>query len=138
MHRVEKLHYYFNYKGTVVSTFTPKINIKKFSLFSTQQIWFSQEAAVTYLSIINRLVAMYLLRGRHRSIYIILHEFQNGKEFVQPFNARIKSLPATLPDEISLIYAWKTNKYTNSFRLLIMYGSSYMFRHYVAILREHS
>jgi hypothetical protein len=40
---------------------------------------------------------------------------------------------------ISLIYAWKTNKYTNySFALLIMYGSSYMFRHYIAILRERS
>jgi hypothetical protein len=34
---------------------------------------------------------------------------------------------------ISLIYAWKTNKYTNfSFNLLIMYGSSYMFRHCIA------
>jgi hypothetical protein len=33
----------------------------------------------------------------------------------------------------------KTNKYTNySFSLLIMYGSSYMFRHYTAILSEHS
>jgi hypothetical protein len=40
---------------------------------------------------------------------------------------------------ISLIYVWKTNKYTNySFSLLIMYGSSYMFRHYIAILRERS
>jgi hypothetical protein len=40
---------------------------------------------------------------------------------------------------ISLIYAWKTNKYTNySFSLLIMYGSSYMFRHYIAIFRERS
>jgi hypothetical protein len=29
------------------------------------------------------------------------------------------------------------NKYTNnSFSLLIMYGSSYMFWHYIAILRE--
>jgi hypothetical protein len=38
---------------------------------------------------------------------------------------------------ISLIYAWKTNKYTKySLSLLIMYGSSYMFRHYIAILRE--
>jgi hypothetical protein len=38
---------------------------------------------------------------------------------------------------ISLIYAWKTNKYTNySFSLLIMYGTSYMFRHYIGILRE--
>jgi hypothetical protein len=33
----------------------------------------------------------------------------------------------------------KTNKYTNYlFGLLIMYGSSYMFRHYIAILRERS
>jgi hypothetical protein len=33
----------------------------------------------------------------------------------------------------------KTNKYTNySFNLLIMYGSSYMFRHYIAILGERS
>jgi hypothetical protein len=40
---------------------------------------------------------------------------------------------------ISLIYAWKTNKYTNySFSLLIVYGSYFMFRHYIAILRECS
>src|SRR5215510_1924062 len=33
----------------------------------------------------------------------------------------------------------KTNKYANySFSLLIMYGSSYMFRHYIAIFRERS
>jgi hypothetical protein len=33
----------------------------------------------------------------------------------------------------------KTNKYTNySFSLLIMYGSSYMFRYYIAIFRERS
>jgi hypothetical protein len=33
----------------------------------------------------------------------------------------------------------KNNKYTNySFSLLIMYGSSYMFRHYIAIFRERS
>src|SRR5215510_5286297 len=33
----------------------------------------------------------------------------------------------------------KTNKYTNySFSLLIMYGSSYMFRPYIAIFRERS
>src|SRR5215831_12733714 len=31
----------------------------------------------------------------------------------------------------------KHNKYTNySFSLLIMYGSSYMFRHYIGIFRE--
>jgi hypothetical protein len=40
---------------------------------------------------------------------------------------------------ISFIYAWKTNKCKHySFSLLIMYGISYMFRHYVAILRERS
>jgi hypothetical protein len=40
---------------------------------------------------------------------------------------------------ILLIYAWKTNKCTNYwFSLLIMYGSSYMLRHYIAILRERS
>jgi hypothetical protein len=40
---------------------------------------------------------------------------------------------------ISLIHEWKTNKYTNySFRLLIMYGSSYMFRHYIVIIRDRS
>jgi hypothetical protein len=40
---------------------------------------------------------------------------------------------------ILLICTWKINKYTNySFNLLIKYGSSYMFRHYIAILREHS
>jgi hypothetical protein len=40
---------------------------------------------------------------------------------------------------ISLIHAWKTNKYTNYlFSLLIMYGSSYVFRHYIAIFRERS
>jgi hypothetical protein len=33
----------------------------------------------------------------------------------------------------------KTNKYTNySFSLLIMYGSSYMFRHYISIIWERS
>jgi hypothetical protein len=38
---------------------------------------------------------------------------------------------------ISLIYAWKTNKYSNySFSLLILYGSSYMFRNYNAIFME--
>jgi hypothetical protein len=38
---------------------------------------------------------------------------------------------------ISLIYAWKPNKCTKySFSLLIMYGSSNMFRHYIVILRE--
>jgi hypothetical protein len=65
----------------------------------------------------------------------------------EPFNSGIKSLRATLPDEtfllgnlllepcISLIYAWKPNKYTNySFSLIIIYGSSYMCRHYIAIL----
>jgi hypothetical protein len=67
-----------------------------------------------------------------------------------PFNAGNKSLRATLPDEIftwdfdflpciSLIYAWKTNKYIHySFSLLNMYGSSYMFRHYIAIFRDRS
>jgi hypothetical protein len=62
---------------------------------------------------------------------------------------------------ILLIYAWKTNKYTDySFSLLIMYGNSYgsqgqteravalqeeeengsfyMFRHYITIIRERS
>jgi hypothetical protein len=44
-----------------------------------------------------------------------------------------------LEPRISLIYAWKTNKcYNYSFSLLIMYGSSYMFRHYIAILRKRS
>jgi hypothetical protein len=44
-----------------------------------------------------------------------------------------------LEQYISLIYVWKTNKYINySFILLIMYGSSYMFRHYIAIIRERS
>ena len=38
---------------------------------------------------------------------------------------------------ISLICVLKPNKYTNyPFSLLIMYGSSYMFRHYIAILGE--
>jgi hypothetical protein len=33
----------------------------------------------------------------------------------------------------------KTNKFSNySFSLLIMYGSSYMFRYYIAIVRERS
>jgi hypothetical protein len=36
-------------------------------------------------------------------------------------------------------YAWKTNKCNNcSFSFLIMYVISYMFRHYIAILRERS
>src|SRR5215471_1780796 len=61
----------------------------------------------------------------------------------------MKSLRATLPDEIfllgilllepciSLIYAWKTNKYTNyEFSLLIIYGTFCKFRYYIAIFRE--
>jgi hypothetical protein len=40
---------------------------------------------------------------------------------------------------ISLIHAWKTNKCNNYlFSLLIMYGSSYMFQHYIAIFKERS
>jgi hypothetical protein len=40
---------------------------------------------------------------------------------------------------ILLMYVWKTNKCKNySFSLLIMYGSSYMFWHYIGILRECS
>jgi hypothetical protein len=40
---------------------------------------------------------------------------------------------------ISLIYAWKTSKCNNySFSLLIMYGSSYMLRHYIPTMRECS
>jgi hypothetical protein len=40
---------------------------------------------------------------------------------------------------VSLIYAWKSNKRNNySFSLLITYGSSYKFRHYIANLRERS
>jgi hypothetical protein len=35
------------------------------------------------------------------------------------------------------MYEWKTNKYTSYlFSLLIMYGNSYMFHHYIAIFRE--
>jgi hypothetical protein len=38
---------------------------------------------------------------------------------------------------ILLIYAWKTNKCNNySFSFLIMYGSSYMFRHYIVTARR--
>jgi hypothetical protein len=37
------------------------------------------------------------------------------------------------------VHAWKTNKYIYySSSLLIMYGSSYMFGHYIAIFRERS
>jgi hypothetical protein len=47
------------------------------------------------------------------------------------------SLPRLTTFSFPLSY--KTNIYTNySFSLLIMYGSSYMFWHYIAILREHS
>jgi hypothetical protein len=61
--------------------------------------------------------------------YIYIHIY--GRDFVLGI--------LLLEPYISLIYARKTNKYTNySFSLLIMYGSSYMFRHYIAIFREHS
>jgi hypothetical protein len=44
-----------------------------------------------------------------------------------------------LEPSISLIHASKTNKFNNcSFSSLIMYGSSYMFRYYIAIFRECS
>jgi hypothetical protein len=66
-----------------------------------------------------------------------------------PFNAAIKFLRTTLTDKIfllgilllepwiSLMYAWKPNKCNNcSFRLLIIYGISYMFRYYIAIINK--
>jgi hypothetical protein len=38
-----------------------------------------------------------------------------------------------------LLEPWKANKYTNySLSLLIMYDNSYMFRHYIAIIKERS
>jgi hypothetical protein len=59
-----------------------------------------------------------------------------------PRNAawRIFLLGILLPEPcISLIDAWKTNKCNDySFSLLIMYGSSYMFRYYIVILRKRS
>jgi hypothetical protein len=64
-------------------------------------------------------------KARNLTLYIYEHDFLLGILLLEPC--------------ISLKYAWKTNKYTNySFSLLIMYGSSYMFRHYVAILGDHS
>jgi hypothetical protein len=56
-------------------------------------------------------------------IYIYGRDFLLGILFLEPC--------------ISLIYAWKTNKYNSyPFSLLIVYGISYTFRHYIAILRE--
>jgi hypothetical protein len=78
----------------------------------------------------------------------VYHMVHTSVSLHQPFNTGIKSIRATLPGEIFywdfaswtvhfLIYAWKTNKCNNySFSLLIMYGSSYLFRHYIAILSE--
>jgi hypothetical protein len=62
---------------------------------------------------------------RNLTSYIYMDDFLLGILFLEPC--------------VYLIYAWKTNKYTKySFRLLIMYCSSYMFRHYIAIIRERS
>jgi hypothetical protein len=77
-------------------------------------------------------IYIYIERERERApskarnlTYIYGRDFLLGILLLEPY--------------ISLIYAWKTNKYTNySFILIIMYGSSYMFRHYIVILRERS
>jgi hypothetical protein len=64
-------------------------------------------------------------KARNLTSYIYERDFLLGNLLLEPC--------------ISLIYAWKTNKYTDySFSLLIMYGSSYMFWYYIAIIRERS
>jgi hypothetical protein len=64
-------------------------------------------------------------KARNLTSYIYGRDFLLGILIIEPW--------------ISLICAWKISKYTNySFRLLIMYGSSYMFRYYIAIFMERS
>jgi hypothetical protein len=62
---------------------------------------------------------------------------------LQPYVCAIVMLCEKLDNPLEQVLAGtpqpKTNKYTNySFSLLIMYGSSYMFRHYIVIFRERS
>jgi hypothetical protein len=78
--------------------------------------------------------------------YIIIDTYEiltlQRRNYIPPHNANdeIFLLGILLLELcISLMYAWKTNKYTNySFSLLIIYGSFYMFRHYIANLMERS
>jgi hypothetical protein len=83
---------------------------------------------------------------------IFLHSikvFITEGDGVYVFNVGIKFLRATLPHEIFRedFASWTVhffnicvnNQQTHQlFIQLIMYGSSYMFRHYIAILRERS
>jgi hypothetical protein len=65
------------------------------------------------------------IKARNSTSYIHGRDFLLGILLLEPCS--------------SLIYSRKANKYTNySLSLLIMYGSSYVFRHYIAILRERS
>jgi hypothetical protein len=65
----------------------------------------------------------------HTYIYIYIHIY--GRDLLLGI--------LLLEPCISLIYAWKTNKYTNyTFSWLIMYGIPDMLRHYIAIRRERS
>jgi hypothetical protein len=71
-------------------------------------------------------------------IHVKPHEKICGLTCVD-FHENFKTLNKRSRKIVTSVYAWKINKYTNnSLNLLIMYGSSYMFRHYTAILRERS
>jgi hypothetical protein len=84
-------------------------------------------ASILTLSLLMLYISIYGAPSKARNLtsYIYSLDFLLGILLLEPCT--------------SLIYVWKTNKYTNhSFSLLIMYGSSYMFRYYIAIIRERS
>jgi hypothetical protein len=73
-------------------------------------------------------IYIYGAPSKARNLMLYIYLYIHGRDFLLGI--------LLLEPCISLTYAWKTNKYTNySFGLLIMYGTSYMFQHYIAILR---
>jgi hypothetical protein len=71
-----------------------------------------------------------LSKARNLTSYIYIYIYIWTRYFTGDFVSRTVHF---------VIYAWKPQKYTNYlFSLLIMYGSSYMLRHCIAIIRERS
>jgi hypothetical protein len=73
---------------------------------------------------------------KERSKHVVESNLYEVQKIVNWMEAIISQISGDFPSWtcISLIYAWKTNKYTNyPFSLLIMYGSSYMFWHGICV-----
>jgi hypothetical protein len=78
-----------------------------------------------------RNIKMYSLFHPFKSIFTLNPSTQKLNPSAQRCLTRFLLGILFLEPCISLIYALKTNKCNYSFGLLIMYGSSYMFRHYM-------